>query len=74
MREGSFNINGHTNTLKTKSKKPFFYRKKIFNNLLIFNMVPTKNIEWHTIIYEKQTFKIDQKWIKSRMLVAEMRL
>ncbi len=39
--------------IKTKTKKPLFYLDNIFNNLLIFNTVQTKNnnnIEWHTII------------------------
>ncbi len=30
------------NTTKTKTKKPLFYLDNIFNNLLIFNTVQTK--------------------------------
>ncbi len=42
---------------KTKTKKPLFYLDNIFNNLLIFNTVQTKNTQNDTQYYTKQTVK-----------------
>ncbi len=40
-----------TGNTKTKTKKPLFYLDIMFNNLLIFNMVQSRTIAYHGMIY-----------------------